>query len=450
MIKIILRNSATIEGLNSAEILMITSELTIPNPAFNMRMERGLSLWGIGSHLLYVKNLGGNTLEIPIGALPNVIKKLDREISITDKRTAIKNDYFSDKKMTVTLRDYQKEAVDILLTKTVGCLEAKTGSGKTVCLTSLIIERGVNSLILVNTTELLNQTRAAIAKATNIPLDEIGIIGAGKYNLKPVTVGMHQTLCTLPDETFVILNAFFSQVLADEAHICPAKTYYNNLFKLTAKYKHGFSGTLQGRSDGLDKVIYFSTGPRVHTVSTTHLQNILVAPKVKFINTNYFFPLFSSEEYQIMMSDLGENRDRNELIVKIITETYFDKYGCFLCLRLNQVDALKKMLGADAVILTSKMTKKERIQVMKDIHLKKYRWVISTYGLFSTGIDIPHLDLLVLAAPIKSLIKLKQSAGRIMRQSPGKLEAHILDFVDVRIDLLKNQARGRKRILENL
>ena len=76
--------------------------------------------------------------------------------------------------------------------------------------------------------------------------------------------------------------------------------------------------------------------------------------------------------------------------------------------------------------------------------------VISTYGLFSTGIDVPQLEVLLLAAPIRSEIKLRQSAGRLMRLHEGKTSAKIIDFVDVNVDLLKFQGRKRKQILEKL
>jgi superfamily II DNA or RNA helicase len=66
------------------------------------------------------------------------------------------------------------------------------------------------------------------------------------------------------------------------------------------------------------------------------------------------------------------------------------------------------------------MTKKARAQAIADLNSRVKKHVVSTYGLFSTGIDIPHLDTLFLCAPVKSEIKIRQSAGRLMRKSPGK------------------------------
>lgn len=451
MIKIYIKNSAEIEGLNSLQIKEITTKLTIPNPAFNMRMDQGLSTWGIASHLIYVKKLGGNTLEIPLGALSEILPLLATEqIELVEKRTYNTSTYFDDKSLKITLRDYQVEAVNKLYDTTISCLEAKTGAGKTACISALILKRKVNTLIFVHTAELAKQTIEAISKNTSIPLEDIGFIGSGKFIIKPVTVAMHQSFTKLTDDNIAMINSVFSQVLADEVHICPAKTFYQNISKLSAKYKHGFSGTLVGRSDGLDKVIHFCAGPVVHKVDSKDLDNILVKPSLKVIKTDYNYQLFSTEEYQALLTDLSQDVARNELIVKTVLADYSDFYGCFLCVRVEQVSILQKLLGASAVILTSKMSKKERQESMDKIKNKTARWVISTYGLFSTGIDIPHLNLLVLAAPIKSRIKLKQSAGRIMRLAANKTTAVILDFEDIKIDLLKYQSRTRKKVLTTL
>ena len=87
---------------------------------------------------------------------------------------------------------------------------------------------------------------------------------------------------------------------------------------------------------------------------------------------------------------------------------------------------------------------------MEKIKEGKVKTIISTYGLFSTGIDVPHLELLLLCAPIRSEIKIRQSAGRLMRLAEGKTSAKIIDFVDTGIDILKYQAKKRRTILNKL
>ena len=107
--------------------------------------------------------------------------------------------------------------------------------------------------------------------------------------------------------------------------------------------------------------------------------------------------------------------------IKTISENKRNKENkptCMLCLRLYQVDYFQEILGDKAVSLTSKMNKKARKEAMSKIKSGEVDVVISTYGLFSTGIDVPHLELLLLCAPIRSEIKLRQSAGRLGSSHP--------------------------------
>ena len=102
--------------------------------------------------------------------------------------------------------------------------------------------------------------------------------------------------------------------------------------------------------------------------------------------------------------------------------------------------------------MTSDMGKKERVAVMKGLLDGTHRVVISTFQLFSTGIDIPTLQVLFICAPIKSVVKVRQSAGRLMRTTPSlpNKKPIIVDFADKNVELLKHQWYQRSRILRTL
>ncbi len=322
-------------------------------------------------------------------------------------------------------------------------------SGKTIAFVALTVERKQSTLVLVNTVELANQTVNAFTKFTNLNKEDIGFIGAGQFELKPITVGLHQTMTKLSEKRFAKVNDSIGQVIADEVHICPAETYYRTMSSLTAKYKFGFSATPK-REDGLTKVIHYASGPKIHVVDQKHLKEVLIKPDVRYIKTNYNFPLISSEEYQELLNDLSSDEERTKLILGTLINDYNDKHIIILCVRVAQVKYLKEALGNRAAMLHSGMRKKERLKVMGALQSGETKIVISTYGLFSTGIDIPQLEVLLLAAPIKSEIKLRQASGRLMRMSKGKESATIVDFVDNKVDLLRYQGYHRKRIFKKL
>jgi len=323
-------------------------------------------------------------------------------------------------------------------------------SGKTITFVALTLERKEPTLILVHTIELANQTVNAFAKFTNLKVEDIGFIGDGRWDVKPITVALHQTMAKLDSKRFDLINERFGQVIADEVHIVGAETYYNTMTHLSAKYKFGFSATPK-RDDGLTDVIHFATGPKIYTVATELLEDVLVKPNVIRVDTTYHFPIFSSDEYQTLITDLSEDIDRNQLIVDTSNlPEYKDKTMCFLCVRISQVEALKNLIGKDAEILTSKMTKKQRKLVMEKLLDGRCKKIISTYALFSTGIDVPSLDLALLCAPLQAEVKLKQTAGRLMRKAPGKTSATMIDFVDTKVSLLKHQFYKRNGIYKKL
>jgi len=453
---ILLGSRALIAGLPDTVLKAAKKLLTIDNPLFFKRVDMGLSNWSTPSSLIYYK-YSHNVLNIPIGALHQILEMCKKEgidpktIEIKDNRvTNLKRSYFKDIHFIGQLRDYQQEVVNTCMNKTVGIVEAKTGSGKSAMFVALVVERQEPTLILVHTIELADQTVKAFTKFTNLKKENIGFIGDGKWEIHPVTVALHQTMAKLNDKKFDLINERFGQIVADEVHICAAETYFHTMTHLSAKYKFGFSGTAY-RDDGLTDVIYFATGPKIHTVSLEKLKDFLIEPKIISVNTNYTFPIFNSDEYQALMTDLAEDEDRNQLIVDTANKPeYKDKTTCFLCIRIAQVNALKKHFGDKAEILTSKMTKKNRKLVMEKLLDGRCKKIISTYALFSTGIDIPQLDLALLCAPLQAEVKIKQTAGRLMRKAPGKTEAIIIDFVDIRVSLLKYQYLKRNRVYKKL
>jgi superfamily II DNA or RNA helicase len=454
---IYLSNTAFLTGLSPELEEAVKTELTISNPLLKMKENLGLSLWNIAPVLTYYKKTTETGIEIPIGALPTVLelakahKVFIRKEDIIDKRVSnMQTSYFSTLKFTGTLRDYQQNIVNACEPKTVGVIEAMTGSGKTITFVALTLKKKEATLILVDTIELATQTKKAFLKFTNIKEEQIGLIGDGVLNLKPVTIALHQSMAKMNDELFSLLSKTFGMIIADEVHICPANTYYKTMTHLAAKYKFGFSATPE-REDGLTKAIFWSTGPHIHKVPPEALKEHLIKPSIEYIKTSYWYPLMTTQEYQDLLSDMAIDEDRNTLILKTLNEDYADNFVVMLCARRSQVHYFYEQLGPErAVFMLSKMPKKQRKAAMEQILNKKVKIMISTYGLFSKGIDVPHLEIGMLCAPIVSKVKLTQTSGRIMRPAEGKTFSKLVDFYDPKVELLHTQYYRRKRIFKNI
>lgn len=89
------------------------------------------------------------------------------------------------------LRYYQKDAVNSLISKSRGIVQASTGSGKTRILSALTAEIGVNTLILAHTAAVFNQLYETIKKDLKMP---VGRIGDGYDDPRKITVAMPQSL----------------------------------------------------------------------------------------------------------------------------------------------------------------------------------------------------------------------------------------------------------------
>jgi superfamily II DNA or RNA helicase len=316
---------------------------------------------------------------------------------------------------------------------------------------------------MTNTIELANQMIKNFVKFTNKKEDDIGFIGSGIFKVRGVTVCILQTMARLSETQYRFLNGSFGQIITDECHIIPATTFYDVITKLDAKYKFGFSATPQ-REDGLTDLIYWATGPKICELTLQDVKDKIVIPTIRKIKTNYYFPLWSSDEYAAMIDDLIEDGQRNKLILDTVDEykgkqmvvlTTRVKHAIFLADQFNKKDHKAEYLVSRLPHPTKKgkfqaMPKKQRAAVIENLNSGKTRIVVSTFSLFSTGIDIINLEVLFLAGPTRSEIKLKQAIGRIMRKATIKKTPEIVDFRDLQVDLLKRQAYARNKIFKYL
>ena len=434
-----LKNELIITDYSDDEARQIKSSVIADNPNWLTALSLGKSIWGIEQKIRFYREEIGK-LFAPIGFLSDLLKIAPNATIVDNRYTAspIEINFIG------TLYDYQQRAVNAMTSVTNGCLCSNTGTGKTAMACAMIAKLKQPTLILVDTIELLNQFTARLKTFTNIK--KIGIIGQGKEDIQPITVATLQTLNRWTTDD--LQNLKFGVVFCDECHIAPALTYYNVISNINAKYKYGLSATPE-RADGLTEVIFWSTGPLTHTVLDTEVGDKIIKPTYEAINTDYFYPIFDSIEYGNLITDLGTNVERNKLIVDTVNK-YTTQQCVLLCHRQAHVELLASMLPGAAVLL-SKTPKKERVSIIKGLESGKIRIVCTTWNLFHKGIDLKELQILFICAPTRSKVWLKQSAGRLMRTS-NKIDKHpkIIDFADIKIDLLKYQFYSRRRILTRL
>ena len=80
--------------------------------------------------------------------------------------------------------------------------------------------------------------------------------------------------------------------------------------------------------------------------------------------------------------------------------------------------------------VTTKRGKVEREQALEDMRTGKKKYLFATYTLAREGLDIPRLERLFMASPVKDYAVVTQSIGRIARTFEGKSNPICYDFVD--------------------
>ncbi len=440
--RIIITNAIRIEAGPERFLVAIKQALTIPNPAQLQAVKYGRSGWGIPPYLTFYRQ-DGQALIVPRGFLPRLAAMPEWRIAvIEDKRLALPR---MDIAFRALLRDYQDTAVKAMLSRDHGVLQAGTGAGKTVMALSIIAARKQPCLVLVHNKELLDQWRDRGRQFLDI---EAGRIGGGKFELKPLTIGIVNTVRHHLDE----LTPHFGHVVVDECHRCPSAMFTECVDSFPAKYRLGLSATPY-RRDGLTQAIGFFIGPKVHEVDQARLQLVgaILQPEVLARKTAFRFGGDCAEQYQEMLTALAQDYARNALIAQDVKRELAREAGTALVVsdRVAHLEALTACLnatGEDMELLTGQTPKAQREALVERIRAGRVRVLGSTVQLIGEGFDAPGLASLFLATPISSQGRLLQVVGRILRPQDGKTP-RLYDYHDP-VGVLQASARTRASVYE--
>jgi superfamily II DNA or RNA helicase len=431
------------------------------------RLPSTISLWDFTDYEVRIpRGLGAH--------LNKFAQSYGHKIEWEDNRFKLHQDWgwFDDVK-PIAIRDYQEEALKAILRSEQGYWKSPPGSGKTVTVLEAIRRSCSSALVITNTTNIAEQWRQRAKQFLGV---DIGIIGDGKFDIKPITIAMQQTLWARREE--LSEQDFFNQwrfVCLDECHHLPAETFTDTLSRFTAKFRIGVSGT-PTKQFAWKGLLEATLGPIIHETPKKILQEKgwLIKPEVHAIHTGFVYDFFSTHEhwgykqnkkcaepfcdrpkdkkrhgnnYQEMVSALVLDPTRYGIIQRKILENYTDG-NCALVLsrRLQHLRDFKNWLerhGAERVfLLTGKETTEQRMKVAEDADDGKCV-ILST--LADEALDIPRIDRIHLAFPSKNVDLIRQQIGRGERPHPDKTNVLVYDYVDS-AGPLQNQYRGRRRM----
>ena len=239
-------------------------------------------------------------------------------------------------------------------------------------------------------------------------------------------------------------------------HRSPSRSMAAVLSEIPARVKIGVTAT-PDREDGLGPLMYHLLGPGSVTVPRAYLvkAGFLVAPEVRMVKTPFrYHPLEGDKQgWASLQRARAGSADRNRAICELAAKEFKAGHVVVILVGLKSharllERALTQGLKVQAVAVTGEMDPYSRERIKRDVEAGK-RILIATQ-LFDEGIDMPRLDRLILAAPIKSKIKVEQQTGRTARPSQLKQGAIVYDFADTNVKSLHRHAKRRLALYQKL
>ena len=404
-----------------------------------------------------------DNIYLPIGCFDDIWNIHPYKEDYTDYTTTKKADI----KSNIILRNYQEPCINALKKYVNGIFILFAGAGKTQIALQCASELKQKTLFLTHTKDLLNQAKERCESNLICKTSEIT---EGKSDISgDIVFATVQTLVNIIDKGNIKQNEF-GLIVIDECHHLSSNAESVKMFEkcvnyFNARYKLGISATLH-RGDGLENttkkilgnVIYELKKSEDKTKFIGYYENepIIEVPASQFqvpaqihmLETTYnvankdVFDTSGRIIFTTLISDLATDSDRNKQVLDIINN--LKGYTIVISERTSQLEYLQKNTP-NSIYINGKTPKKQREKQIDEFRQGKHKVLFATYSLVAEGLDIPILENLVMASPVKDERLVIQAVGRCQRPCEGKTIANIYDLVDD-VSILDKFTRKRKSV----
>jgi len=233
-------------------------------------------------------------------------------------------------------------------------------------------------------------------------------------------------------------NYLAGHKLVSNCHHTPAKTFANIIDKSTARYKIGLSGTLQ-RKDGKHVIFNDYFGFDVHQPPKENY----ITPRVVVVKSEVRFPDSAKIPWARRVNTVAYNEEYQHM-VSMLASTYAAK-GHKILVVSDRVQFLKRcadLTGNNAVCITGELDHVERETQLDKIKNGSADILYGSQSIFSEGISLNELSVLILGTPLNNEPLLIQLIGRVIRKLEGKQQPVILD-IHLKGNTASKQAKAR-------
>jgi len=369
-------------------------------------------------------------------------------------------------RLALPLRDYQIQAVQKCMNSGRGIVLYGTGAGKTLIIATLVENFYLHSkdikkfkcLIIVPDLSLVNQTYTDFA-SYNTSFNVTRWTG----NIKP-DLSANVIVANID-----ILRSKFEQnkwiqdidlLIIDEAHKLGKGNKSSKLIeKIKTSNKFGFTGTLPEDSSDKWNVIG-KIGPILIEKSSFELreEKFLTTVHVNMINLSYNDKPANivntgnpTDDYHNELIFISSNPFRNKVI-----QTTCNNFKNNILILINNISHGQHLYDLFSLNLKDKQVffirgeveVEERDKVKAIMEASNNVVCIAVSAIFSTGVNIKNIHMIIFAAGGKSFIRTVQSIGRGLRLNDNKEDLKIIDICD-QLQYGKGHASKRREIYDN-
>lgn len=422
---------------DAVDLRALRRALTVPNPHYFQRLHNGMDVTGILSERLLYRETNTQIWvprHTPLPLLPGVAPLPELRLSEAQRNP-------KEYPLVSGLRPragVQEGAIRTLLDPRGDKLLALAcGMGKTCCaLHAAALGKRAPLLVVVHTQALFDQWKKEITRWLGVADEDIAHVQGDRANWpqKAVGVAMLQTL--LRRRYSPAFYKHWNLVVFDEVHRTGAELFSRVLPQFPGE-RWGLSATME-RPDGM----HAAYGPHFGPVCYRALDQPL-KPSVYFLSTGLSTDTVKFRVYNgrvnmpQLYTALSTNEGRNKLLLAWLDRAVGDgRTILVLGERVDQLYALCMACTASSKgVYVGTLKKAERAEALQK------QVVFATQHIAKEGLDKPELDTLFVLVTFGGKGRFQQSAGRILREHPGKKPPKVLIFEDD-IGILK--ALGRQ------
>lgn len=346
--------------------------------------------------------------------------------------------------------DYQREAVYLGIKYGRMTILAATSAGKSLIQYMLaryyeLMPENGKTLIIVPSIMLVSQLRSDFADYSRLngwdAERHIHTIseGATRHSNKPIFISTWQSIKDMDADYF----KQFGNLIVDECHLSSGESISKIGSHCTEAYRRvGLTGTL--KADDLHPLqVQAHFGPIKRVVTTKQLQDAgrAAQTKVTFLDIQY-----PSEERKALQKMEGGRYDnemeflmahpyRNKVLKSLAlslkgnTLMLFARIEKHLEVIVNELRA-EGHKGKQFFVINGDVDSDERDAIKRATEAGDDIVILASFQTMSTGVSVKKLHNLVLCFPTKSIIRVLQSVGRMLRLHDTKDVAHVLDICD--------------------